>query len=511
MLVFAMRSKQRLARFCSHWHRRLSWLGGLAVIIWAVSGISHPLMSWTGPKAVAFYPPAVRLSAESLSQLQVAAADLMGVQSAVTKLVAYQNRTLLQITEEVGQVRRYFDLESSQWLEHQDVKQAKWLASYYTGRDVEDIVSAEFLTEFSADYPSVNRLLPVYRLRFSGDEQLQAYIYTESSALASLNDSNKRKLQQIFRQLHTWSFLDATGVGRLLLIGLMMLSLFLMASAGVGLVLSIKQRHIPNASRRWHRYIAYGIWLPLMSWSFSGFYHLLQAELVQPVSGMHLDKPIALTSLGLSKSEMDRLAARSMETPLRSVSMVGGADGEAVLRLGIGGGASSSVEKRPSMHAHAAHKVPSRAERYAGLPSEKTAIYLSMETGQEVDLSDSDRARDLALSFTDLNASEIESVTMITRFGDGYDFRNKRLPVWRVAFRDESRRHLFIDPVTGVLVDQSRQVDRRESWVFSVMHKWNPLAVIGRQNRDIVVVCVLLLALGFTVLGYMMLLRKRAP
>ena len=100
---------------------------------------------------------------------------------------------------------------------------------------------------------------------------------------------------------------------------------------------------------------------------------------------------------------------------------------------------------------------------------------------------------------------------MITRFGDGYDFRNKRLPVWRVAFRDESRRHLFIDPVTGVLVDQSRQVDRRESWVFSVMHKWNPLAVIGRQNRDIVVVCVLLLALGFTVLGYMMLLRKRAP
>lgn len=494
-----MNSRQRLVRFSLRWHRRLSWLGGLAVIIWAVSGISHPLMSWTGPKAAAFFPPKVELSDEDLRGLQTAAVALVGANSAVTKIVQYRDRRLLQITQDVEQARQYFDLQQGRWLEQHDPEQAKWLASYYTGRPKFDITSIEFMTDFSADYPSVNRLLPVYRVHFAGEDQLQAYVHTETSALASLNDAQKRRLQQVFQQLHTWSFLDVAGTGRVILIGLMMLCLFLMASAGIGLLIGIKQRRIAKASRRWHRVLAYGIWVPLMGWSFSGFYHLLQADLVKPVSGMHLDNPIALPQWDLGESAVSELLARPMEVPLRSVSIVGGSGGEALLRLGLGSGAQHGD----------ADKTPSRAARYSGIPTEQAAIYLNMTSGELVDIDDKHRARRLALNFTGLGEEDIESVSIIQRFGNGYDFRNKRLPVWRVVFRDEDHRHLYIDPTTGVLVDQNRLIDRRESRVFSILHKWNPLAVIGRQNRDIVVVVTLLIALGFTVLGYMMLFRKR--
>ena len=45
-----------LARL-TRWHRRLSLLAGVALLLWAASGLLHPLMSWTNPRAAAFAPP----------------------------------------------------------------------------------------------------------------------------------------------------------------------------------------------------------------------------------------------------------------------------------------------------------------------------------------------------------------------------------------------------------------------------------------------------------------------
>lgn len=519
-----MTFRQKAMKFFVRWHRRLAWLGGAAVLIWGLSGISHPIMSWTGPKATSFFPPKVTLTPQALAELPEAAHGLTGLPVSVVKIVASANGPLLQITESQSSPRRYFDLAAGEWLIDQDAQQARWLASYYTGRSDDEIIQLEFLDHFTGDYPSVNRLLPVYKVSFTGDDQLQAYIHTETAALASLNDATKRKVQFVFRQLHTWEFLNVAGFGRALLIALMMLSLFLMSAAGIGLILAIKQRKIKDGKRRWHRYLAYGIWLPLMAWSFSGFYHLFQAELVERVSGMHLDKPVALAEESFS-TELDWLSSYQNKQ-IRSVSIVRGAGGENLIRLGL-----ASRAKQPALNQHSSHhsaqgagkkapasdghdhhgpsKAPSRAARFAGIPTEQSSVYFDLNTGEKVRLSDMDRAQLLALSFTGLEKSDIAQVDLITRFGNGYDFRNKRLPVWRVAFMDEGRRHLFIDPTTGVLVDQNREIDRRESWVFSVLHKWNPLAAIGRQNRDYFVVATLVVAVGFTVLGYMMLFRRK--
>lgn len=50
-----------MLRGIRQWHRRLSLLAGVGLLVWAGSGLLHPLMSWTGPRPAAFTAPALSL------------------------------------------------------------------------------------------------------------------------------------------------------------------------------------------------------------------------------------------------------------------------------------------------------------------------------------------------------------------------------------------------------------------------------------------------------------------
>ena len=119
-------------------------------------------------------------------------------------------------------------------------------------------------------------------------------------------------------------------------------------------------------------------------------------------------------------------------------------------------------------------------------------------------------AAHLAKQFTGQAEYNFEPPTKVSRFGMNYDFRNKRLPVWQVTSKRSDKTMVFVDPATGQLVDQSTQVHRLERLSFSILYKWNILVPLtGRQVRDVLVVVVLSIALITTILGYMMLFRRR--
>jgi len=101
-----------------------------------------------------------------------------------------------------------------------------------------------------------------------------------------------------------------------------------------------------------------------------------------------------------------------------------------------------------------------------------------------------------------LTVDKIISIEKVTRFGPDYDFRNKRLPVWRIAIDNDQADVLFVDVASGVLVDRVNSASRIEGYSFSFLHKWNFLtAPIGRENRDALIVFVLTLALLLALLG----------
>ncbi|MBB3048532.1 hypothetical protein FHR99_002806 [Litorivivens lipolytica] len=468
------------------WHRRLAWIGGIAILCWAVSGVLHPLMAWFGPQGAKMFPPSATVPDNALRQVAEIVASNVFAEARVVKVVPSANGAMLQVAESEDKPRRYFALDSGSELAGQDERQARWLAAYYTGRDQGDIADIQFQTEFNSEYPSVNRLLPVYRVTFAGDDQLTAFIHTETPALASLNNRTKAAMQSVFVQLHTWAWLDAFGAGRVLLIALFMVNLFLLAGAGLGLVLLLPSRKVPDGKRRWHRLLGYGIWLPLLAWSLSGFYHLIQSEYVEPESGLSLGQPMVFQGdAGIQNT------ASAIGKPVTAIALVP---------------TESGWRYRVELPAQA--EAVDREARFAGRAQSGGSQYLDAQ-GEAIELDDATYARWLANQFKP--GAEIDSVTPVYRFGPSYDFRNKRLPVWQVTLNDDEATELFVDPASGVLVDQSRRIDRIERLSFALLHKWNFLTgLTGRQGRDALIVVTLLISIGMTVLGFMMLLRHRA-
>lgn len=497
------------------WHRVLMWGALFSVLCWAISGITHPVMSWFGPQAQTRMPPTFQVDASVLNQLERVTDQLPIQQAAIAKVVGSQEGNLLQVTEDDDSPRRYFKLDTGEELPDYDSTQAKWLAAHYLNVSVDDVKSIAFRDSFGADYPAVNRLLPVYELEVkSGDDSYVAFIYTETGVLASLNNPFKATVQKFFRALHTWSWLDATGFGRVLIVGMLILTLLAMASSGAYMVFALPKRKIPVASRRWHRRFAYVLWIPLLAWSASGFYHLLQAEYVQPVSGVRLLKPVGLANFSVDESAREQwtnsiTASLPKDAFLNSITLNQSIDDKPLYRLGI----AKPVAKDISA-------LEQRKARFAGQAIEKSSAFINAKTGELDAITDKDVAKVLAQSVgryvsntsqANQESEDIAAMSLVTHFGPTYDFRNKRLPVWQVDINNDTASRYFVDPVSGVLVDQNRLIDRAESFSFSFLHKWNLLMpLIGPEKRDILIVLTLFALITLSCFGFLMYRRRMA-
>lgn len=501
--------KRRLTAYASRIHRWLLWPAAFAVCCWAFSGMLHPIMSWTGPQAKAFRPPALaevgkgesvcdrhlsgsRECATSGFDLSVLPADRQP-EAALVKVVPGEIHNLLQITLDPHQPRYYWRLDEGTFLPEHDQQQARWLASYYTGQPQAQIANVSLLSEFSDEYPWVNRLLPVYRVEFNDAKRHVAFVYTETSALAGLTNNDKTRLQSLFRALHTWNWLDSLGPVRVLIIGLLMISLLLMSLSGLVFLLTRPWRAMP-ASRRWHKGLGYVVSIPLCMWSFSGFYHLLQSEWLATESGVRLTRQIPLSDIDVSRlRQVVYQAAES--SAINSVNLLPTGQG---LLLRVSGQDTTA-------------RKPDRETRFDGIPYEAAIDYYDPQTGvPDNDFDDITYAGWLAEQFYPAASGQIQDIRQVTRFGGGYDFRNKRLPVWRVTINDPSATHLYIDTHSGVLADKSVASGRLESLSFSLLHKWNMLTLLtGRPGRDGIIVLVIILAMGLAAAGLVMHLRRR--
>lgn len=475
------------------WHKTLGWLGGTALLIFAISGITHPIMSWTSPKQTAYFPPQVKINANHVKTIPKILEQHNINKAIMVKIVPSENGLVIQVTEHNDEPRRYFDLVSYKELENYDKEHAIWLARYYTGKKDANINSVTFQMEFDNAYPWVNRLLPVYRISFDTEDNLTAFVYTEVNALANLTNDWKTTVQSIFRFMHTWSWLDDFENVRVFLMLMLLICLFGMAATGTALVFLIKNRKILDSKRRIHRFVAYIVWLPLLAFSASGTYHLLQNAYGDNHRGLVLGNTIDIPSNKLSgEISLEKYS----KLPLNAISVVKSNKEKLVYRLGIPKG----------MHGQNINKNM----KYDGMVIEKPAIYLDTLTGEEVNVTDKDMAIYYAGKYIGLDKDEIINTRLVTHFGPYYDFRNKRLPVWRIDYNSKLGDKLFIDPATGILVDRLVDKEKYESYSFSFLHKWNFLnPIIGRKARDILIIFILTLSIGLTILGFIILLRKK--
>lgn len=517
-----MSFKNGRARWSNSKHRWLALVGGISLLIWGLSGLTHVAMVLFGPQQAQFMPPAAQVAlSDARPILDTLAANGIAEAVAVKTVPAASGRSLWQVTEEPLAPRRYFAPADGSEIVDGDRSQAEFIARHFLATDRE-IVSASLQIDFDADYPWINRLLPVWKIEFAGDDRLTAYVHTETSSLAAVNNSTKEGLQTAFRILHTWEWVpEGMDWLRVVVIGLMVGSLFALAATGIVMLVTVRRRKRAPGARGWHRIASYVLALPLIMFSLSGIYHLVQSAMVPPGTQLRMGEPVDVAN-GAWPVEQD-WAALSEGRNIASVALVEGGDGDALYRIGLapepgsmGGGEHDHGDDDMAGHDHASMMAPAtdtppttdaeiREARFAGIKPDGPAIYIDAATGEVAPEGDRDMALVIARRFSGASDESVVNMELVTRFSHEYDFRNKRLPVWRVDYAEPVNATLFVDTGSGVLVDRVADWEKPERLVFSMVHKWNFLYPIGRLGLNVTVAAFVIALLVFmAILGLRM-------
>ena len=481
------------------WHQLLAMLGGLALLLWGGSGLLHPIMTSFGPQQASFFPPqrAVDMAGTRPIGDTLQAAGI--ARAAAVKVIVGEQENLLQVTETQDQPRRYFRLADGRELPGHDREHAIWLARHYAGEPTAPVQSVQWVTRFSDAYPAVNRLLPVWRVQFDRPDNLALHIYTETNAVAAVDNDFKSGLQQWFQWVHTWSWLPRQAEwARVVLMAALVGSLLALAVTGTMMLILIRRRVRAPGTRGWHRVAGYALALPLLMFSASGLFHLIQYGWDTPQRTLTLAEPIAVPAGGIALAEQWPEIASGLA--VNGVSLVATADGTLLYRLALA----------PDRTGGPATPHAIRNARFDGITPTGPALYLEAATGRPWAPGDRELALQMGERFTGVGRDAIREARLVTRFGPTYDFRNKRLPVWQLDYGAPVNATIFVDTVTGVLADRTADSAKPERWSFSMLHKWNFLFPLGRPAQNIIVSTIVSLGIVLmAVLGLRMELKRR--
>lgn len=422
-------------------HRRLAWVAGFAALLWAATGFLHPIMTWTAPRPAVQAPPGSFVRTEGVIAPGPAFAAAGVKDATLVRLVEISGKRFWLATSADG-ARTALDAETGAVADGIEEARAVLLARHYAALPDAEIAFARKVDRFSVNYPPVNRLLPVWEVRFARPDGLTIYVEPGADRLAMTTNDQRRVLLALFQNIHTLKFLEGVEPLRLAVLAALVGSVLVTTLFGAWMLFSARGQGL----RRWHKFMA-GAALPFVA--------------AFPVSGLfHLFVTSSLTETPPPRAEAFEIARvtalpRIVGMETAEVSISAGAERTPVVRYAIGG---------------------------------MSGLYFNGD-GKVLAADDASEARRRA------GAAQDAPVAPITTFSATYGFVNKRLPVLQVG---EGRNAVFVDPREGLVAARAETgVKAAEAWSFDTIHKWEPVAgMIGRRNRDyLTMLAVALIAL----------------
>lgn len=458
------------------WHLRLGVIVGIFLIVWAASGLIHPLLSFTGIQPVAFTPPVESVKVEGVKN-----PSFLPVQVITgLRLVMVEGQPHYQITLPQQAERVYYNAVTGILLPKADAARATWLARHYSGEAKAKIITTTLQTKFDQAYPAINKYLPVWRVAFDRSDGLVVYVDTGEDTLGSVNTPYKETLLWLFQQVHTLKFLEGRFEElRLGIITSAMLGIVVMAALGMALLLKIKRPKTPKGGCGLHRRLAWVVWLPILAFSSSGVFHLWvqttnDTPQVRPADFITLTR-ITTLPMGLSHARDVRLSLTSQGILWRAQKDV-----------------PETLKPAHSEHTHHAARTP-----------KTITAYFRVDDGMQVPLHDAD----MALTIAGHPTRPVP--TLVSMFSPEYGFANKRLPVWRV---DTGNGLVFVDVKAGVVAARVSNLDKTELWSFRNLHKGQFLDAwfgITHTQRDALLAGVVTLIILMSGIGLWLQQRKR--
>jgi len=379
------------------------------------------------------------------------------------------------------------------------------LARHFTGISSGE-AELQLITSFSAEYPFINRYLPVWRVQFSGHDTV-AFIEPRGLRLSALSDPWKTWFSATFSRLHSWSFWSHEPSRDIAMAIVLSLSLAVVVT---GIFRLFRRKTVvgskalnssnptelstPRAARRWHRRLGWFVALGAIASMSSGMFHVLAINKSQPSFNA---KP-------------ERVAFSAGQ--LRTLPPVLGVMGERSLAVASANGPlwmSYAVDRgHGAKSQHSGHdKEHAEHQHHAATPNLAISLQRA-ENAQPVAIERYVQELAAGVLAQHLGAS-IESQQAVTGFTAEYGFVQKRLPVYQLQLDTPDHIAIYIDPIDAVVSSVVTDLARVEGYSFAYIHKAMWLDGLGKDARDGILGLQALGVFVMACLGLLLARRRR--
>jgi hypothetical protein len=486
------------------WHRRLSLVIAVPVLLWAISGFMHPLMTNIKPK---IGRPVLEAKPIEFNKIKIGLNKIL-----LQRDIKYYHRFRyinidtswfyqIQITPESKPL--YFSTTTGKGLVNGDELYAQYLGSLFLSgksdqtpnkkkiidKDVDCCEAAasciqsqqknnpvkrvQYIQSFNEEYKEINRLIPVYCIAYQRKDGIRLYIETTSGRMAYAIDDLRATFDQLFRILHNWAWMDTLGNIKYILMVLILGCAIL--STLMGLYIMYITKAVKNnenkllQSRYRHRKVSLLAFTFTLFFTFSGAFHALEKVNAEKNSGFITPQHIIADDRTPDLTIIQNL----IDSPLTNISAV-------ILNDSLFWQAytSQSIEYINASD----YSINKKGD-------EQYAAYLSKQ-------------------FSMNNDKSIIKREKIIKFGGEYGFVNKRLPVWKISYNMNDNERYYIETSSGYLSAYVQDQDLWEGLSFAYLHKHHFMDWGGKIMRDISTMFWALVQIVLITTGIILYIRR---
>lgn len=503
------------------WHRTVSLIIAVPVILWAASGFMHPIMTNIRPKVgTQWLPPQPVDNNKIKIPLQEVLKQHNITAISNFRLVQMADNWFYQLQLPGNNVPQYISTQNGKLLKDGDALYARQLGKQFlqglkkpekqllaslhnevmpervdssvsvpvhdcclnaTAAIMNDtsgakITGVELVENFDEEYKSINRLLPAYKVSFDRADGIRIYVETVQDRFSFAMDNKRAVFDKIFSLFHTMGWLDALGKGKLVVE--MLLSLLAFATTLMGLyIFSISKTKKSNGNeivkaRNNHRWTSVVISLFTLMFTISGAFHAFEKFSPDTRDQYHTVNSFPAAQINFDYS---KIAAAVQNDVITNISLVKIAEENywQVFTKKPSGSGMQKPEAKRSGDLMKEMKVPP--------PS---TVYVNTITNEILAGGEKKYATWLGALFSKQPLKDTTAVTLITKFEDEYGFVNKRLPVWKVAYPVNHHERWYVETSTGKLALAINDNDLVEGYSFSMLHKHHFMDFAGKSWRD---------------------------
>lgn len=489
------------------WHRVISLIIAIPVLLWAASGFMHPIMTNIKPQVATRFIRTIPVDSSKIKVTLQKALDENHIDSITNfRLVHIEKNWFYQI-QQAEKEPIYISTQTGKLL-----PKGEWLYAQYLARtflegqkesssldsSMESIAEPEHdccnaaancvlknikgakvtdvstLNSFDSEYKSINKLLPVHRVSFNRADGVRIYVETTQDRFAFAMDNKRAIFDTVFQWFHTWSFLDFLGKGKLWLEIFVCILALMSTSMGLYIFFTTKSKNVKGndtvKKRRNHRYTALVASLFTLMFAFSGAYHAF--------SKLDENRPSITSNQNWFATKNIQFNFDSLlltvKKPISNISLVK-MNNQVYWQINL----KSKQEKKGSTASM--NKQQDAKKMQVPPPS---SLYINCNDYSILPNGEVEYAKYLASVFSKNSTNNITKIDTILKFEGEYGFANKRLPVFKISYATNSNERYYVETATGKLAVRIDDKEVVEGYSFSFLHKHHFLDFAGKGWRD---------------------------